>query len=521
MTNAKLLSIVLALTLTLGALTAPAYATETAASETAEASGTAPAETSEAPETSGVTETQENESTPGETAESVPVSSIPADATAGTDIGAGAASSNAGIDAPKALTDAGALSLDAEAVLLYELSAETMVYAKNIDVQREPASLTKVMTCLLALEHGTLTDEITVSEEALADLDPAGSSSGLLAGEVFTLEQLLFCLMIESANDAAPVIAEYISGSEAAFVDLMNQKAQELGCTGTHFANTHGMHDDQHYTTARDMAKIMLAALEYDKFQEIYSTSRYVLPATNLHEERIMVTTNYLIGTTITSDYYDERVIGGKTGFTTPAGRCIACVAQDNGLEYLCVVLGASTISTDTYTTYGNFVAASEALDFGFDNFQPTEVLSPLAPIAQLPVAQATESVVVTPAESVTTLLPVDYDPSLLTTSYTLLSDSGLTAPLAAGEKVGVVEKYYGSVCVGQTDLVTVTGVERQVVAAAVNEVTEKISASPWRFVIIILAVLLAALLALLLYSAYIRHRNRKRRQRRRNNQRR
>ena len=191
MTNAKLLSIVLALTLTLGALTAPVYATEMAASETAEASGTAPAETSEAAGTSGVTETQENESTPGETAESVPVSSAPADTTAG------AASSNAGIDAPKALTDASALSLDAEAVLLYELSAETMVYAKNIDVQREPASLTKVMTCLLALEHGTLTDEITVSEEALADLDPAGSSSGLLAGEVFTLEQLLYCLMIE------------------------------------------------------------------------------------------------------------------------------------------------------------------------------------------------------------------------------------------------------------------------------------------------------------------------------------
>ena len=129
-----------------------------------------------------------------------------------------------------------------------------------------------------------------------------GSSSGLLAGEVFTLEQLLFCLMIESANDAAPVIAEYISGSEAAFVDLMNQKAQGTGLVQAPiFANTHGMHDDQHYTTARDMAKIMLAALEYDKFQEIYSTSRYVLPATNLHEERIMVTTNYLIGTTITS----------------------------------------------------------------------------------------------------------------------------------------------------------------------------------------------------------------------------
>lgn len=520
MSNAKLLSIVLALALALGPLTAPVRAAEISAGETGitESSGTAPGETGETAATTEETaETAGNETAP---AESTPESSGPEDTTASAGIGGGAANSNAGIDAPRALAETGDLSLDAEAVLLYELSSETMVYAKNIDERREPASLTKVMTCLLALEYGTLTDEITVSEEALADLDPAGSSSGLMAGEVFTLEQLLFCLMIESANDAAPVIAEYISGSEAAFVDLMNQKAQELGCTGTHFANTHGLHDEQHYTTARDMAKIMLAALEYDKFQEIYSTSRYVLPATNLHEERILVTTNYLIGTTITSDYYDDRVIGGKTGFTTPAGRCVACVAEDNGLEYLCVVLGASTVSTDEYTIYGNFVVASSALDFGFDNFQRAEVLSPLAPIAQLPVAQATESVVVTPAESVTTLLPVDYDASLLTTSYTLLSDSGLTAPLEAGEKVGVVEKYYGSVCVGQTDLVTVTGVERQVVAAAVNEVTEKISASPWRFVIIILAVLLAALLALLLYSAYIRRRNRKRRQRRSNRQR-
>ncbi|MFR0733701.1 MAG: D-alanyl-D-alanine carboxypeptidase family protein [Oscillospiraceae bacterium] len=200
-----------------------------------------------------------------------------------------------------------------------------MVYAKNIDTRREPASLTKVMTCLLALAHGNLTDSITVSQEALDDLDPAGSSSGLMAGEVFTLEQLLYCLMIESANDAAPVIAEYVAGSEPAFVEMMNQKAAELGCTGTHFANTHGLHDEEHYTTARDLAKIMMAALEYEKFQEIYSADRYTLAATNLQEERILVTTNYLIDASITSDYYDERVIGGKTGFTTPAGRCVMC----------------------------------------------------------------------------------------------------------------------------------------------------------------------------------------------------
>lgn len=127
---------------------------------------------------------------------------------------------------------------------------------------------------------------------------------------------------------------------------MMNQKAAELGCTGTHFANTHGLHDEEHYTTARDLAKIMMAALEYEKFQEIYSADRYTLAATNLQEERILVTTNYLIDASITSDYYDERVIGGKTGFTTPAGRCV-CVWRVRESVYLCVVLGASSTGAD------------------------------------------------------------------------------------------------------------------------------------------------------------------------------
>ncbi len=120
------------------------------------------------------------------------------------------------MDAPRALAGPDELDLDAEALLL-ELNSQTMVYAKNIDTRREPASLTKVMTCLLALEHGNLTDSITVSQEALDDLGPLPAAApGLMAGEVFTLEQLLYCLMIESANDAAPVIAEYVAGSEPA-----------------------------------------------------------------------------------------------------------------------------------------------------------------------------------------------------------------------------------------------------------------------------------------------------------------
>lgn len=461
------------------------------------------------------TEETEAASAPTEMTETVP----PDNGTSPTDgenAGKNTGGSNSGLDAVSALTEPSDIDFDAQAILLYEMNSGTMVYAKNIDEKRYPASLTKVMTCLLALEHGTLTDVITVSDEVVENLDPNGSSSGLMAGEELTLEQLLFCLMIESANDAAPVIAQYIAGDESSFIQMMNDKAKELGCTNTHFMNTHGLHDENHYTTARDLSKIMTAALEYDKFREIYSTDRYVMPATNLHDERILVTTNFLIGTTLTSQYYDSRVVGGKTGFTTPAGRCIMCTAEKDNLNYLCVVLGAENISTEEGTVYGSFVVASKVLDLGFNDFTFAEVLSPLAPIAQLSVKDATQSVVLVPQETVTTMLPKEYDPALLTTNYELNSPDGLQAPLEAGQEVGVVREYYGDICVGETKLLTMTGVQKEAFAAAATETVEEIKDSPWRIVIWVSAGVLLLLVALMFWSAWVRYQNKKRREQRR-----
>ena len=415
-------------------------------------------------------------------------------------------------DAPH-ITSRHAVLMDANyGEILYEKAAREKAY---------PASITKVMTALLvseAIDRGELSQDqmITVSSTSQFDLSADGSNANLKPGEVISVKDLMYCLLLPSANEAANILAEAVCGDVASFIELMNQRARELGCTGTHFANTHGLHDEEHYTTARDLAKIMMAALEYEKFQEIYSADRYTLAATNLQEERILVTTNYLIDASITSDYYDERVIGGKTGFTTPAGRCVMCVAESGNLRYLCVVLGASSTGADGSTYFGSFVSASEALDFGFDSFTFAEVLSPLAPIAQLPVAHATQSVVVTPAESVTTMLPKDYDKSLLSTRYQLTSEAGLDAPLEAGQAVGVVQEYYGSICVGQTDLVTVTGVERNAFGAVVMQVKGEIAQSPWQFVAIVLAVLLGIFLLLLIWSTWVRRRNRKRRQNRR-----
>ncbi len=426
--------------------------------------------------------------------------------------------SNYGIDATGALLTQAQADFDAGAVLLYEMNSGTMVYAKNIDEVRYPASLTKIMTCLLALEHGTLTDLVTVSETALADQDPSGSSAGLIVGEIYTLEQLLYCLMLASGNDAAPVIAEYVADTETAFIAMMNDKAKALGCENTHFANTHGMPNDNHYTTARDVAKIMMAALEYDVFREVYSTSRYELPPSNMREESsILVTTNFLIGTSVTAEYYDSRVIGGKTGFTTPAGRCIACTAKQGDLYYLCIVMGAKTeVTEDGATIYGSFVNASKVLDRGFGDYSFAKLLSPLSPVAQFPVEYATESVVLVPAETISTLLPKGYNESLLQTKCILDSPDGLTAPLEAGQVVGKVEIYYDTLCIASTDLCTMTAVQKQTFATAAVQAVEEIAESPWRVVVIVLSVLLAFLVLMFFLSAWVRSRRRRRRQRRR-----
>ena len=405
---------------------------------------------------------------------------------------------------------------DAKAALLIELSTKSIAYAMNPDEKVYPASLTKIMTCLLALEYGNLSDTVTVSETALDD-DVKNTGLKLVAGETIPLEQLLYGLMVSSANDSAMVIAEHIGGSVDAFVAMMNEKAQELGCKNTHFANPHGLHNEDHYTTARDIAIIFMAALEYPTFQELYQTTRYVIDATNVSDTRTIVTTNYLTGTIVTGQYYDKRVIGGKTGFTTPAGRCVACTAESGGATYLCVIMGASNQdAAGNSPHYGSFEEASELLDYGYNSFVVENILSPLSPVAQLAVADAIQSVVVTPKSNVTTILPKDFDTETIEIRYSLNSDSGLEAPLEAGAVVGTVGAYIDGVCVASTDLVTMTAVERHAIHAQINETATHLANSPWSVVMIICGVLLAVLLILVIRAQIIRYIRKKRRAKRR-----
>lgn len=353
------------------------------------------------------------------------------------------------------------LTETAKAAFLYDVTTDTVLYSKNPDEKLYPASLTKAMTCLIVLENGNLDDEVTVSEAAISDLDPEGSSASLSAGEVMSVRNLLYCLMVESANDAGAVLAEYIAGSEEKFVEMMNAKAEELGCTGTHFANPHGLHDEQHYTTARDMAKIFTSAIKNDDFRTISGTSYYKVPETNKASERELYTTNYLLGNEIMDYYYDSRVICGKTGFTSDAGRCLMLAAEDKetNTTLVSVVLGAQQeVADDGYTIlyYGSFEETEHLLDFGFDNFTTAEVCKADQTVAMFDVNKGDNGVVVAPAEGYRAVLPADFDINHITVRAEPLPE-GVNAPVALGDVVGTVRVWYKDTCIYQTDAVSMS----------------------------------------------------------------
>lgn len=426
------------------------------------------------------------------------------------------------INAQQSIATAMDHSVDASAALVFEMETDTLLYAYNVDQKVYPASLTKIMTCLVALEKGDLRDMVTVSEGAIMGLDPSGSSAALQAGEKMSLKDLLFCLMVKSANDAAMVIAEHISGSTEAFVEEMNRMAAQLGCTGTHFVNPHGLHEADHYTTARDMAKIMLAALEHDTFREAYSTGTYEVPATNLSESRTMHTTNYMISLAMSIHYFDERVVGGKTGFTTPAGRCFISVSEDNGMRLLTVVMGAGEVLNEygeVLYTYGNFIATRSLLNMAFGEYVYAQVLSPDQVLGQFEVSGGKTGTQGYVKNSSAAILPADAQMSQLRYEY-VLDNGGLSYPVAAGQPIGIVRVWHQSSCVAQQELYSTLDVEKQIVAQDSGKIVDPAGiiggAADLIQILLVVILVLLALILLMIGISYVRYRIIRARRRRR-----
>lgn len=235
----------------------------------------------------------------------------------------------------------GSISMDAYSAGLFDLNGQSTVYAKDIFTKRSPASVTKIMTALVALKYGNMDDLVTVTA-TVKDIEYGSSVCDIQEGDVLSLKQLLYGLLIASGNDAAMMIAEYVGGDVGSFVTLMNEEALALGATATHFSNPHGLTDPDHYTTVYDIYLMFNAALEYDLFQDIISRKNYYAEYTRGDGSAVAVTwesTNYYF--TGDAEPPDDVVVyGGKTGTTDDAGACLALLAKDlYGNPYISIIL--------------------------------------------------------------------------------------------------------------------------------------------------------------------------------------
>ena len=264
------------------------------------------------------------------------------------------------------------LNINAESAISVEMSTGKVVYEKDAHKRMYPASTTKVMTALLVLENCDLNEKAKVSYDAIQAVPQGYSTANLQVGEEVSIKDLLYVLMIPSANEAANVLAEHVAGSVDSFATMMNTRAEELGCETTHFVNPNGIHNENHYSSAYDLYLIAKEAMKNETFRKIVSTSKYTLPATDSYPntDRAFVNTNKLIvynPSNRADNYYYKDAIGIKTGHTTEAGNCLISAASKDGLEFINVVLNAQ-ITEDGLNH--RFVDSIDIFNYDYNNYE-------------------------------------------------------------------------------------------------------------------------------------------------------
>ena len=381
-----------------------------------------------------------------------------------------------------------------DAVYLEELNTGAVVYEYNADERVYPASTTKIMTYIIVAENVEDFDQtmIEITEDSLAELDPESSVMGLEShiGESFSVRDLLYGLMLPSGNDAALVLAGYVGGSIDGFADLMNRKAAQLGCEGTHFMTPHGLHDANHYTTARDMAVITKYALQLKDFAEITNTKSY----TPSGFTEPVTTTNYLIDQSQHDGvYYYPYAKGIKTGYTDEAGRCLISAAEKNEYHYLCVALGADYSFAEDI----NYAMLDTAAFYkwAFDSVSNQIVYSSSDTLQSIPVEYVwgNQTLDLVPASEVKSLLPNGYDPALITTKVECKDTA--VAPVQKGDVFGTLSVYYDDELIGTCDIVSSEDVERQWLNYILHQAIEFIRGHFILFIIIVIVLIILVLI--------------------------
>ena len=351
--------------------------------------------------------------------------------------------SSHGLHAQNPLAGSQQLLDTAQAVVAYELNTDTLLYTWNADQHINPTGMVKLLSALIVLEEGNLDDVATVRRSTLDTISWGAVSAGLKAGEKVVLRDLLLSVMVASANDAAAVMAAHVAGSQQAFVERMNERAKELGCTNSNFTNVHGLMDENQYSTARDLAIIVEAALENEQFSEMFSLDNFTMAATNLSAERYFITTNYMMSDEYTPQYFDYRVTGGKPAAAASTDRSMICTAEFGNSRYLFVVMSAeSQVSGNQVTYFGNFAETKKLMNFAFNGYTVRQVLDKNQTMYQYAVKNGPNDVMLSPQNDVFVLLPADYDKDAVL-YHNLVDAAVLRAPIAQGSTLGVVQIEY------------------------------------------------------------------------------
>ncbi len=412
-------------------------------------------------------------------------------------------------------------SLGAQAAVLIDLGTGEILYEKNIHEQRSPASLTKVMTALLALEaveRGEigLDDMVTAGPDCQTGLDSDSSNASIVSGEQMTLRDYLYCSMVASANEACNVIATAISGSISAFVELMNQRASELGCENTHFADPNGLSSENHYSSAYDLSLITCAALQHAEFRTMVGTVQYHIDPTNANAERNLTNSNALLSEIgfYGPGYVYQGAYGVKTGYTRPAGYCLIAAAERSGVNVLAVVLGSSGPNLESTVTIGNFADARTLFDWLFNNFSYQQVVSEADPIDRVKIdkAEGDGDAILRAGGNIQLLLPNDTDLENREMRIKLFEDR-LVAPVSAGTALGEAYVVIDGKEYGPISLVTNTDIGMAKAQFLKQGVLDVLSRGWVKTLIIVLLVLL--LLYLVLVARYRALRRRHLRERR------
>ena len=405
--------------------------------------------------------------------------------------------------------------IQADAALLVEMGTGKILYSRNQRTRLEPASVTKIMTALIAIEayeNGEvgLHDTVTASSTSQEDLIEGGSTQSIKPGEMMAYMDLLYCALMASANEACNILAEHVSGDIETFVKRMNERADELGCTDTKFANTHGLPNEEHYTNAWDLYLIMEEALKHELFASIIGETVYTTNVTNLFDARRLKNTNALLHND--SEYFYEFCTGGKTGSTTSAGYCLAATASKEDMGLISIVLGAESVRVDGswQMRIMSYAETKRLFEWGYENYSYRPIISKSDLIVEVPVemGDGVNSITLSPQEELVLLLSGEDTISDFKKEIVIYSENatgGISAPVNAGDVIGEMTVYRGEENLGTIKLLSNATVGLKRLDFAKDKVSVTL-VSP-----IFIGAIAAIVLILALYVLYVVSSSRKR----------